>query len=72
MRQYGYSITSSARASSVGGIKAERLGGCKVEDQLNFGGLLDRQIGRLLALENPTSIDAGDAERISTTGSVAQ
>src|SRR6266700_397043 len=32
--------------------QAERPGGRKVEDQLDFGGLLDRQIGGLLALEN--------------------
>ena len=39
-----HSITSSARASSVGGtVEAERLGGLQVDDQLEFGRLLDRQ-----------------------------
>ena len=30
--------------------EAERLGSLQVDDKLDFGGLLDRQIGRLLAL----------------------
>ena len=40
---------------------AERLGGLQVDDHLDFSGLLDRQIGRLLALENAAGIDAGQA-----------
>ena len=39
--------------------EAERLGGIEVDDQLDFGGLLDRQVGRLLALENAAGVDAG-------------
>ena len=31
--------------------EAERLGSLQVDDQLDFGGLLDRQVGRLLAFE---------------------
>jgi hypothetical protein len=38
--------------------EAERLGGLEVEYELKFGGLHDRQIGRLLALENPSDIDS--------------
>ena len=38
--------------------EAERLGGLEVDDQLDFRGLLDRQIGWLLALENPAGVDA--------------
>jgi hypothetical protein len=33
--------------------EAERLGRREVDEKLNFRGLLDRQVGRLLALENP-------------------
>ena len=33
--------------------EAERLGGLEVDDQLEFGRLHDRQIGWLLAFENP-------------------
>src|SRR6266480_5059363 len=36
-------------------FEAERLGGLEVEGQVKFGRLHHRQIGRLLALENPTS-----------------
>ena len=38
--------------------KAERLGGLEVDHQLDFDGLLHRQLGRFLALENAASIDA--------------
>ena len=55
-----HSITSSARASSASGtVEAERLGGLEIDDQLELGGLLHRQVGRLLALENPAGVDAG-------------
>jgi hypothetical protein len=37
---------------------AERLWGLQVDDQLDLGSLLHRQIGRLLTLENPAGIDA--------------
>ena len=46
-----YSITSSARGEQRWRhIKAERLRGLEVDDNLEFRGLLDRNIG---ALENP-------------------
>jgi hypothetical protein len=35
-----------------------RLRGLEVEHELKFGGLHDRQVGGLLALENPSGIDA--------------
>ena len=41
--------------------KAEGLGSLQVDDQLDFGGLLDRQIGRLLALENLGGVATGQA-----------
>src|SRR3984893_3284019 len=34
----------------------QRLGGLEVDDQLDFGGLLDWQVGRLVAIENPAGI----------------
>jgi hypothetical protein len=37
----------------------ERLGGPHVDSQFDLGGLLDRQVGRFLALENPAGIDTG-------------
>ena len=33
-------------------VEAERLGGLEVDDQLELGRLHDRQVGRLLALED--------------------
>jgi hypothetical protein len=38
---------------------AKRLGFLEVDDQLDLGELLDRQIGRLLALKNAAGVDAG-------------
>src|SRR5262249_23275570 len=42
----------------------ERLGSLEIDDQLEFGRLLDRQIGRLVALENPPGIDARPAKGV--------
>ena len=55
-----HSITSSARASSVGGtVEAERFGGLEIDDQLELGRLLHRQVGGLLALEDAIDIAGG-------------
>ena len=55
-----HSITSSARASSVGGtVEPERLGGLEVDDERELGRLLDRQVGGLGALEDLVDIDGG-------------
>ena len=67
-----HSITSSARASSDGGmVEAERLGGLEVDDQLELGRLHHRQVGGLFALENPADVDAGLAISSGMIGSVA-
>src|SRR5262249_17530596 len=50
--------------------KAERLGGLEVDEQLDLSGLLDWQVGRLLALKNPTCVDASETGRV-TTSSIA-
>ena len=39
-------------------FEAERLGGLQVDDQLELGRLLNRQVGGLFALEDPPGIDA--------------
>ena len=45
-----HSITSSARASSVGGtVEAERLGGRQIDDEIELSRLLDRKVARLHA-----------------------
>src|ERR1700730_3620942 len=51
--------------------KAERLGGLKIDDKLDLGGLLDRQVSRLFALKNPAGIDADQTVYIRKTASVA-
>src|SRR5262252_4688461 len=43
--------------------KAKSLSGLEIDDQLNFGALLDRQVGRFLALENPAGIPANQVPR---------
>ncbi len=51
--------------------QAERLGGLEIDDQLECRRLLDRQIGGLGALEDPSgvnadlAIDAGEARSIA-------
>src|ERR1035441_5125029 len=44
-------------------IQPERLGGLQIDDQFDFGNLLDRQVGGLLTLENANGIVAGQAGR---------
>src|SRR5262249_51785510 len=51
--------------------EAERLGGLHVDDELDFGRLLDRQLGGLLAFENSACIDAERAVRIQNGASVS-
>ena len=50
---------------------AERLGGLEVYVQLDFCGLLDRQIGWFFAFENSAGVDADLTVRIGKTASVA-
>src|SRR5271163_1139599 len=51
--------------------EAERLGGLEVDDQLDLRDLLHRQIGRFLASENATCVDADLAIRIKVVWAVA-
>jgi hypothetical protein len=67
-----YSITSSARASRVGGISsAERPSGLEVDDEFVLCRRLYRQVGRLLALEDPIDIASGAAIRLDCVGPVS-
>jgi hypothetical protein len=52
-----YSITSSAATCRVcGNVMPSVFGSFEVEDQLNFYGLLDRQVTRLFPLEYAANI----------------
>ena len=67
-----HSITSSARASSIGGTSMPSvLAVLQIDDQFELGRLLHRQIGGLRPLENAAAIDADLAERIRKAGAVA-
>src|SRR5438128_6385923 len=51
--------------------KSERLGGLHVDNQLDSRDLLDRQVGGLVALENPAGVEAGDAIYLGSKAAVA-
>jgi ABC transporter substrate binding protein len=51
--------------------EAERPGGLQINDQLGFRRLLDRQVGRPLAFENPADAHANLAIRIRNAATVA-
>src|SRR6516165_509508 len=52
-------------------VKAEGLGGLEIDHKLKFCGLLDRQVSRLLALENTAYVDASVAIHIQPIGAIA-
>src|SRR5215831_2298453 len=52
-------------------IEPERFGGCKVDDEIEFGRQLDRHVGRLRSFENPAGVVTGTAIGIGDTRSVA-
>ena len=67
-----HSITSSARASSVGGIsRPSALAVLRLMNSSNLLTCLHRQVGGLFAFENPPGVGAGDAEHICQAAAVA-
>ena len=67
-----HSITSSARASSVGGTsRPSALGGLQVDDQLELARLLHGQVRGFCAFENATGIDADPTPPVRKVGTVA-
>src|SRR6516225_5287186 len=50
---------------------AERPGGLEVDDQLDFRGLHDREVSRLLAFENAPGVQTGQTVRLRNAASVA-
>ena len=60
-----HSITSSARASSDSAEwKPERLSSLEVDDQLEFGRLLDWQVAGLCPPQNHIDIIGGASEQV--------
>jgi hypothetical protein len=57
-----YSITSSVVASSCVGLKAERLRGLEVDDELELGRLFDRDVGRFCSTQDHINKFGGTAE----------
>src|SRR5262249_3842491 len=51
--------------------EAERLRGLEVDDQLDFRGLLHRQVARVVAGQDPFDVDAGRTVRIREAAAVA-
>ena len=52
-------------------VDAEHLGGLQIDDELESGGLLHRQIGGLGAFDDATGIAANSAINVGEVGSVA-
>jgi len=52
-------------------VQAKRFGGLQIHHQLEFGWLMNRQIGGLLTLENPADVDTDLAKRVRDAASVA-
>src|SRR6476660_5117608 len=52
-------------------VKAERLGGFQVDHELEPGGLIDRQVGGLFALENPSDVKSGTTISIQSVVAIA-
>src|SRR5689334_12531716 len=52
-------------------IQAERLGGFQVDDEMEFGRLLHRQVGRPLALQDAIDITGGKAKGFDPIDPVA-
>ena len=67
-----YSITSSARPSSVSGtVRPSALAVLRLMISSTLVDLLDRQVGRLLAVENAAGVDADQTEAFRIIASVA-
>jgi hypothetical protein len=54
----------------IGHCEAERLRGGRIDGQLEFHRLLDRQVGRFFAFENPPDVATGEAVAIGNARSV--
>ena len=51
-------------------VEAEHSGGVEIDDELELRGLLDQQVGRLLAFEDAVNVAGGTPELIGLIGPV--
>ena len=72
-RTSGHSFNHLVGASNqrLRDLDAERVGSLEIYDQLDFSGLLDRQITGLFAVENVPGIDADVTMRVRKAVSIA-
>jgi len=56
---------------SVGNADAERLGSPEIDDEIDFRRSLNWELGRVLAFQNPSDVDANLAPTISPAGTIA-
>ena len=61
-----------AGEEGFGNGEADRFRGFDVDDELELGRLLDRQVGCLLAFENSAGIDADLTERVGNAAESGQ
>src|SRR5215510_16532013 len=72
-QQHSCSLDHLVRASKQRRwhFEAKRLGRLEIDEQLNFRGLLDRQVRRFFALENAAGINADPTERFREAAAIA-
>src|SRR5437868_106099 len=70
-RKYGLPVRCGSTDFAASKLDAERLSGLEVDDQFELGRLYNRQIGGLLAFENPSRVNADLPKRAGEIGSVA-
>ena len=66
-----HSITSSTRIWSDSGRSNRGTGGFEIDEQLELGRLVDRQVARVVALQNASDVDAVATIRIRQVVAVA-
>src|SRR5206468_8162130 len=53
-------------------VQPQSFGGPQVDDELELGGLLNRQLGWLGAVQNATDVGRGAAKQIGEIGAIGQ
>src|SRR5215210_6957927 len=64
-RSVSFNHFIGAQEKRLRNLDAEHIGCLQVDEQLEFGGLLDRQVSRFCALQYPVYIACGPAKQVS-------